>query len=62
MVQEIAEHEASGLVMHTGEALEANVVVIATVFLQFFLGIRLFNIVVISIFLVRDGILSGLLV
>ena len=48
--------------MHTGEALEANVVVIATVFLQFFLGIRLFNIVVISIFLVRYGILSGLLV
>ena len=61
MVQEIAEHETSGLVMPTRVTFNGTGIV-TTLFLEFFVGIRLFDVVVIDIFFVIDSILSSLLV
>ena len=64
MVQEVAEHEATRLVSHAWHLFEASAVdvVIFTERLSFIHVVRFFQVLLISIFFVRNGVLSSLLI
>ena len=62
MVQEVAEHEASGLVLHAWHFLEASSIDIILTVNCILIGIRLLHILIIPVFLVRYGVLSRLLI
>ena len=64
MVQEVAEHEATRLIRHAWHLFEASAVdvVIFTERLSFVHVVRFFQVLLISIFLVRNSVLSSLLI
>ena len=63
VVQEVAEHETTWFVLHTWHLLEAGSIdVILTVDGALFTIIRLFQELLVAIFLVCDSVLSSLLV